>query len=190
MNQLLVDFEYLMKVMFRSHKDQEGSRPPQRWREAQGMLRKLEEMECWDTLWLSKCLLKCRQLWSTRFVLPHRCLVPMPTEQRDKTGSRALLHVLHCECWQPSSRSGFLCEPWGRGRGVPTSVPWELGNSVCREDMERHFIFHCSVQKANSSRTCIPCVSTTAYPPRMQIINQSAHKVNAGKECVPATERP
>lgn len=46
MNQLLVDFEYLMKVMFRSHKDKEGSRPPQKWREAQGMLGKQEDMEC------------------------------------------------------------------------------------------------------------------------------------------------
>ena len=46
MNQLLIVFEYLMKVMFRSCEGKEGSRPLQRRREAQGMLTELGEMEC------------------------------------------------------------------------------------------------------------------------------------------------
>jgi len=85
MNQLLVDFEYLMKVMFRSHEGKEGSGSPQRWREAQGMLRKLEGTEGETHFGLVNV---CGGLdsYGPR-ALPHGCSVLVPTEEREETGS-------------------------------------------------------------------------------------------------------
>lgn len=183
MNQLLTVFEYLMKVIFRSHADKEGSRPLQKQKEAQGMLRKLEETKCWDILWLSKCLMKFSYgpqalhfltaawylcLQSRRSRLDHEV---SSTSFRVNPGSLVASPDFCAkleegvEGWLP-----LLCrENEGNGN------LWR--HSVCQEDTERHFIFRCSMhllhhpeQKGNCSGTCILHVSTTVYRPVCELL--------------------